>query len=203
MLLGLIILRESYSKSTYLSLVPICGGVALACYSGDSLNWWSFALAMASNFCFSARSVYTKVLNASHSHAFDEINLFYAISWIGLVFLLPIMAVMEGGELLQIVSGAKSGLYSEIDFYSVAVLLCMNGAMFAVYNLASYAVLRRTELVTHSVLNVFRRVFIIAFTCVYFHIQLSAVSIVGITIATIGVLLFSAFRKADKAVSKP
>lgn len=201
-LLGLILLKESYSRSTYLSLVPICGGVALACYSGETLNMWSFSLAMASNFCFSARSVYTKVLNTTHAHSFDEINLFYAISWIGLIILLPIMAVMEGPDLLAIVSGAH-GKYSEVDFYSVLVLLCMNGAMFAVYNLASYAVLKRTELVTHSVLNVFRRVFIIGFTCMYFHIELSFVSIVGISIATVGVLLFSMFRKAEKAAVRP
>ena len=203
-LLGLIILQESYSRATYLSLVPICGGVALACYNNDLFHFWSFALAMASNFCFSARSVYTKVLNVSNVGSFDEINLFYAISWRGLLLLLPVTAVVEGRTIFHIAydsnnySTANSTLPSGVDFPTIAALLVLNGIMFAVYNLASYAVLKRTELVTHSVLNVFRRVFIIAFTCAYFQVPLTAFSIGGIAVATVGVLLFSTLRKGDK-----
>ena len=208
-LLGLLLLKESYSSSTYLSLLPICGGVALACYNNDSFHVWSFALAMASNFCFSARSVYTKVLNASNVSGFDEVNLFYAISWRGLVFLLPVTLLMEGRTMLEIAFGNNhgtitnmGGVYSSANFAMIALLLMLNGSMFAFYNLASYGVLKRTELVTHSVLNVFRRVFIIAFTSVYFHVQLTVYSIVGVGLATIGVLLFSTSRKAAKGAAK-
>jgi len=207
-LLGLLLLKESYSSSTYLSLLPICGGVALACYNNDYFHAWSFALAMASNFCFSARSVYTKVLNASNVSGFDEVNLFYAISWRGLVFLLPVTLLMEGRTVLEIAFGNKGGIIgmgdvsSSSNFAIIALLLMLNGAMFAFYNLASYAVLKRTELVTHSVLNVFRRVFIIAFTSVYFHVPLTVYSIVGVGLATMGVLLFSTSRKAAKGAAK-
>lgn len=204
-LLGLLLIKESYSGSTYLSLLPICGGVALACYNNDSFHFWSFALAMASNFCFSARSVYTKVLNASNISNFDEVNLFYAISWRGLLFLLPVTLLMEGQTVLQIVfnkNGSTGASDINANFTIISLLLALNGSMFALYNLASYGVLKRTELVTHSVLNVFRRVFIIAFTSVYFHVQLTVYSIVGVALATIGVLLFSTSRKAAKGTAK-
>ena len=94
------------------------------------------------------------------------------------------------------------GVVSSANFAMIALLLMLNGSMFAFYNLASYGVLKRTELVTHSVLNVFRRVFIIAFTSVYFHVQLTVYSIVGVGLATIGVLLFSTSRKAAKGAAK-
>lgn len=71
--------------------------------------------------------------------------------------------------------------------------------MFAMYNLASYAVLKRTELVTHAVLNVFRRVFIIVFTSLYFRVELTMLSDVGVGVATLGVLLFSLLQRLDRS----
>jgi hypothetical protein len=46
-------------------------------------------------------------------------------------------------------------------------------------------------LVTHAVLNVFRRVVIIVFTAVFFNIQLSSFNILGVFLAISGVLLYT------------
>lgn len=205
-LLGLTLLREKYSRLTYLSLLPICGGVALACYNKETINMLGLVMALTSNVCFSARSVYTKVLGSLPSGAYDEINLFYAISWRGLLFLFPVMAVMEGSRVLEFVINkeihAKSIVHAsdhaQTSMLYLLILLVVNGVTFAAYNLTSYAVLKKTELVTHSVLNVFRRVFIIAFTSFYFHTQLTYMSIVGITVAIVGVLLFNSRKRFDK-----
>lgn len=187
--------------------MPICGGVALACYNNDAVQFWCFTLSMASNFGFSARAIFTKILNSVQNSSFDEINLFFSISWRGLVFLLPITALMEGRSIMALLnnnmqSAVQSSLPAqrmEIDVSIVLALLALNGATFAAYNLASYAVLKRTELVTHAVLNVFRRVFIIVFTSLYFQVQLSVYAITGVGVATAGVLLFSVFQRIDKS----
>lgn len=205
-LIGLVVLRESYSRWTYLSLLPICGGVALACYSNETIQLLGCTMALASNVCFSARSVYTKVLNALSAGSLDETNMFYAISWRGLLFLLPVMIVMEGYSIIGYVSDGGlqgksaelNGITSPTSIWTLLFLLTINGATFAAYNLTSYVVLKKTELVTHSVLNVFRRVFIIAFTSVYFHVQLSSSAVVGIVLAIAGVLFFSSCRRFDK-----
>lgn len=70
------------------------------------------------------------------------------------------------------------------------------------------AVLGRTDLVTHAVLNVFRRVFIILFTSYYFSVHLSTLNAFGVTMAVAGVLLFSyskstenKFKEKDKKPS--
>ena len=212
--LGLILLKESYSRYTYSSLIPICGGVALSCYNNDVFDLVGFSMAMASNFCFSARSVYAKMLSALSrgTHSLDEINMFFHISIIGLLFLIPITAVFEGQRIMEMIfdNTAATRLTQEslqihrhevdANVTTLLFLLVMNGTMFAAYNLASYVVLRGTELVTHSVLNVFRRVFIIGFTSFYFQAPLRMMSIIGIGIATGGVLLFSYFRKFDKRI---
>lgn len=209
-LIGLLFMNEVYSGSTYVSLLPICAGVALACYNNDSFHLQGFILAMASNFCFSARAVYTKMLNSAHPNAVDDITLFCAISVRGLVFLLPITLLIEGSTIWDTVLtsyNAASAPATDMTpgaaaaaagMWVLPLLALLNGCMFAGYNLTSYIVLRRTELVTHSVLNVFRRVFIIVFTSFYFQSQMTVMSMVGIILATLGVLAFSSARKNDK-----
>jgi EamA domain-containing membrane protein RarD len=206
-LIGLLFMNEAYNAQTYISLVPICLGIGMACYNNDSFTIVGFGLAMCSNFCFSARAVYTKMLNSAHPKALSDIGLFHAISVTGMLFLFPVALLTEGSALwgllynqpsghgaLSSITGSSGGTNATV----MCLLAVVNGATFAGYNLTSYVVLRRTELVTHSVLNVFRRVFIIAFTTVYFHAQLSALAVFGILLATVGVLLFAIARRSEK-----
>lgn len=190
-------MNETYNANTYFSLLPICAGIALACYNNDSISLLGFALAMASNFCFSARAVYTKMLNSAHPNATCDINLFHALSVRGLVLLLPLGLLMEGSQVRSMLVVQHSEITMS-GAYMMLLLAALNGAMFAAYNLTSYVVLRRTELVTHSVLNVFRRLFIILFTTVYFRAQLSVLATCGILLATVGVLVFGLARRNDK-----
>jgi hypothetical protein len=64
------------------------------------------------------------------------------------------------------------------------------------------AVLGRTDLVTHAVLNVFRRVFIILFTSYYFALPLSMLNACGVALADGGVMGFSYSRYLEAAEKK-
>ena len=200
--LGLMLLSESYTFITYLTLIPICTGVALSCYNNDSFNAIGFFIASASNLCFSARAVYTKLLS-SQWKSIDEVNLFYNISYRGLYLLIPTTILFEGRKMMEMYSIYSLTLNfsktSSSNYYYVDLifLMTLNGFMFAVYNVLSYLVLKRTELVTHSVLNVFRRVFIILFTSIYFQVTFSIHTGLGIVLAIVGVLLFGKFKKLN------
>ncbi len=209
-LIGLFFFNEGTTVRTYLTLVPICLGVGLSCYHNEDFNVLGFVLAASSNVCFSSRAVLAKKLSIAHPDVTDEVNLFASISLYGLVALVPITAFMEGRQLasLWIAQVQPQGYMqsaqdaqSALDLVHVSTLLLLNGSMFAVYNLMSYVVLRHTDLVTHSVLNVFRRVFIILFTSYYFGIVLSTFNMGGIGIAVAGVILFGYFRSTDKPKS--
>jgi uncharacterized membrane protein len=73
----------------------------------------------------------------------------------------------------------------------------MNGVTFAIGSLMTYFVLHRTDLITHSVLNVFRRVFTISVSAVFFNVTLNFANIAGITIAILGVACFAHFKSKD------
>jgi solute carrier family 35 protein E1 len=202
-LIGLLFFNEGVSTRTYLTLIPICIGVGISCYNNDAFNAVGFALAAMSNICFSTRAVLAKKINISYPDSIDDINLFSSISLDGLVFLLPFTAIFEGRSILSYYHQSTAIQYEnpeghQSNITTLLELLLINGLMFATYNLVSYLVLRRTDLITHSVLNAFRRVFIILFTSFYFNHVLSSFNCLGITVAVIGVLMFGYFRSHDR-----
>lgn len=195
--IGYVFIKESVSYRTYATLLPICLGVATSCYHNDSFNMLGLVLAALSNLCFSSRAVIAKKLNTQYAEAIDDISMFSLISLQGLTFLIPITIIMEGRDILTMFFLDKS-FGSALESRALLLQLIINGSMFALYNLVSYLVLRRTDLITHSVLNAFRRVFIIIFTTYFFDTSLSAFNMLGIFIAIVGVVLFGYSRLMDK-----
>lgn len=59
-----------------------------------------------------------------------------------------------------------------ISLSNLMLLFVINGVFYTFYNFASFLVLSRTNLVTHAVLNVCRRVVIILFTSYYFQVYI-------------------------------
>ena len=116
------------------------------------------------------------IINISYGQI-DEILLFAYISQIGLCILIPITLFIEGFGIVNL-------LYSNniaYIFYFISIIV-MNGIAYSTYNIVSFLVLSRTELVTHAVLNVFRRVFIIVMTSWFFQVLYSMCIIVYICV---------------------
>jgi solute carrier family 35 protein E1 len=189
--LGYFFYREGTSIQTYLSLIPICTGVAISCIDDLSFNFYGFLAAAASNFCFSGRAVLTKHLFRKFPNCIDEISMFAQISKVGLIILIPFMILLESHMIISL-------LYNEsYKVMEILILLILNGCAYSTYNVTSFLVLARTNLVTHAVFNCFRRVFIILFTCYYFQVVLSPLNIIGVGIAVIGVLFFAYSKHKD------
>ena len=192
-ILGYIYYAEVLTWQTYVCLVPVCIGVATSCYSDDNFDMLGFIFAASSNIGFSCRAVFAKLLSRQHPDALDEVSLFTHVSFIGLMILLPCCLIFEGGEIYRV-------LDEGVHYIDILVLLLINGIAYATYNLMSFMVMMRVNIVTHAVLNVFRRVFIIIITSIYFGNELSWINLGGIFIAVIGVLCFSIFRKEKRNV---
>lgn len=176
---------------TYSTLLPICAGVGISCIDKATFQLGCFLFAAASNVCFSGRAVISKKMFSTFPGAIDELLLFAYISRIGLVILLPCAWYMEWDLIwaLKIEPTQWLGEYF--------LLLVLNGVAYTAYNLLSFMVLSRTDLVTHAVLNVFRRVAIISFTTWFFSTRLSGLNVVGVVVAVIGVLLFALSKNRD------
>lgn len=192
-ILGQIFCPEYASWMTYASLLPIWFGVSMACYGDSAFPFWGVVFAMASNIGFSGRAVATKKLCTLNDAKLDETMLFGQISMIGLVLLVPLALMFDRDVVLNNNWHNPSDAiesYSS-NWLSFLFVLVFNGLAYTAYNLASFLVLTRTNLVTHAVLNACRRVVIILFSAWFFSVTISTTNILGIFIAVGGVLWFA------------
>jgi solute carrier family 35, member E1 len=199
-ILGYYLVNEVASSSTYLTLLPICVGVALACLSDYNFHAFGFLFALLSNFCFSYRAVIAKQLyhlaltisQSSSSHSsLDETQLFHAISLIGIMIVGPLTLFLESHTILGKLS--SESFIGPTAFYVLSCTL-LNGLAYTMYNVLSFYALRRSDVITHAVLNVFRRVVIITASIFFFHVAVTPLNLFGIVLAILGVVAFTATR---------
>ena len=195
-IMGFFVLKEEATLATYLTLIPICAGVSISCFHDDSFALNGFLFAAASNICFSGRAVLAKKLLKQYPGSITELEMFRLISLMGLAVLVPLTLVTEGAEIYAFLSGDATMTQT---YWELLSLLFLNGLAYSVYNLTSFLVLGRTNLVTHAVLNCFRRVFIIVFTAMYFNVEISRFNMLGVALAVIGVCLFAHYRALKKS----
>lgn len=201
--LGYLILKEKNTVLTYFTLIPIVFGVALSCISDTSLHVVGAIFAFLSNICFSLRAVLAKKMLVVYPGSMDTFTLFGHISFIGVAILIPLAYIWEKdilyADLIQTVDTAF------IDGrISMGLLFLYNGLAYTTYNIVSFMVLNRSNIVTHAVLNCFRRVFIIICTSYYFDVPLTYSNLMGVGIAVVGVIMFGIskhYANAKQAIS--
>lgn len=154
------------------SLIPVvCGASMSALGSADATLAGTVACA-ASNACFAARGVLTKVIRARH--AADNYSLFLHINVIG--------ALMAGAYV--VVAGAAVVLPESMT------ILVINGVAFWAYLQLSWLVLARVTAVTHSVCNAMRRPVVILAGWLQFGNEITSLNACGIALACGGAALY-------------
>ena len=147
----------------------------------------------------------------------DELTLFARIASTGCLLLLPLTVLWEGKDICDFLSSGDSSsgggggaaaplspLTSLPPLLSVGELLLLllgNGVAYYLYNVLSFFVLKRTDILVHAVLNVCRRMAIIVFTALYFSVHVSRLNAAGIALALCGVLLYSSKRNLNTSIN--
>ena len=93
-ILGFFFFQEGTHLTTYLTLIPICGGVAIACMGNASYSLMGLLASAASNVGFASRSVFSKRFNKLFPGGLDEVSLFGYISKIGMYLFAVVMISM-------------------------------------------------------------------------------------------------------------
>lgn len=187
-ILAYALLGEAERMQTYASLLPVVYGVGMASSGEAGGSLAAFAATVGSNFGFSARAVFAKQLKRDYPKsppALSDVSLFFQISWMGLLVLLPFAALAEGEKMREAVDSPS---FEGLRFMSVILL---NGMMYTAYNQFSFMVLSRVSTATHAVLNVLRRVCVIGATTFFFGTPLSFVNMEGMIVAVLGMLWFT------------
>ncbi|CAN1814787.1 Xylulose 5-phosphate/phosphate translocator, chloroplastic [Linum perenne] len=180
-------LGEIYPLKVWLSILPIVMGCSLAAVTEVSFNFEGLSGAMISNFGFVLRNIYSKK-SLQNFKDIDGLNLYGMISFVSLVYLLPVAIFVEGSQWVQGYHTALAAVPNPFDFYSM--VLC-SGIFYHLYNQSSYQALDDISPLTFSVGNTMKRVVVIVATVLFFRNPVKPLNALGSAIAIFGTFLYS------------
>jgi len=188
--LSAVMLGSIYHPITYLTLVPIVGGVALASLKELSFTWLGFLAAMFSNISSALRGILAKTsMGGGVGENMTEANLYGVLTILAFLFILPVsLAIESPAAIMASVSAAKAGGLTSGYLWTQSL---MAGAFYYLYNEVAFLALGRVNPVTHAVGNTIKRVVIIIASVIAFKTPISSLGIIGSSIAITGTLLYS------------
>ena len=165
--------REALTVSTIMSVMILITGACLFVVMDASFNVWGVVAAVCSNIAFPVRNIYLKKLSNFWNNSLQKYAIISAYS---AVLLLPVISL-------------KAVATKELFAVSRAESFVSSLSHFA-YNVASIGVLQRVSPLTHAILNLSKRVFVILVNIAYFQTALSTVMLVGLLVFFIGIVLY-------------
>eukprot|EP00522_Entomoneis_paludosa_P013072 CAMPEP_0172451522 /NCGR_PEP_ID=MMETSP1065-20121228/9536_1 /TAXON_ID=265537 /ORGANISM="Amphiprora paludosa, Strain CCMP125" /LENGTH=322 /DNA_ID=CAMNT_0013203485 /DNA_START=6 /DNA_END=974 /DNA_ORIENTATION=- len=182
----------------YLMLIPIVGGVGLACVKegkGVEINVEAFMYASMANAAAALKGKFgssvTKSLKADASKNMDAANVYAVMNIISFLCTVPFVVINELPTLQQEwdLAVEKHGLEP------LAYNLLMSGFCFYIYNEFAFAFTASVGAVTSSVLNTAKRVIIIVVSSVVFQEVMERNTVIGSAIAICGTFAYSLASK--------
>ena len=188
--LSAVLLGAVYSPITYLTLLPIVGGVALASLKELSFTWIGFIAAMGSNLSSALRGILAKkTMGGGVGENMTEANLYAVLTILAFIAIMPISLAIESPAMIgSTVSAALASGFSARYLWVQSILA---GAFYYLYNEVAFLALGRVNPVTHAVGNTIKRVVIIVASVIAFKTPISTLGVIGSSIAIIGTLLYS------------
>eukprot|EP00054_Salpingoeca_dolichothecata_P026640 m.191765 g.191765 ORF g.191765 m.191765 type:complete len:306 (+) comp25720_c2_seq1:203-1120(+) len=188
--ISVVFFHGSYPTMVYMTLLPIVIGIAFVAATDANFALSGFLSVCISNCCFTTRSILSKQLFAAK--VVDNINLYYYLSWLSALFILPLAIVLESQKLLADQSWMSLPMLGQI---------VGNGIFHFAYNQLSFVILGKVAALTHSIGNAARRFVIIMGAVLYFGTPLTALNQLGIVFLVIGVFGY-AYAKSRPASIK-
>jgi len=188
--LSALMLGAFYSPITYLTLLPIVGGVALASLKELSFTWVGFIAAMGSNLSSALRGILAKkTMGGGVGENMTEANLYAVLTILAFIAMVPISLALEApAAVMACWNSALAAGFTAKYLWTQSLLA---GAFYYLYNEVAFLALGRVNPVTHAVGNTIKRVVIIIASVIAFKTPISTLGIIGSTIAILGTLLYS------------
>ncbi|KAL3925257.1 MAG: hypothetical protein SGILL_000535 [Bacillariaceae sp.] len=182
----------------YCMLIPIVGGVGLACVKegkGVDINVQAFLYASLANAAASLKgklgSSATKALKSDPSKNMDAANVYGVMNIISFIFTVPFVAVNE----LPTLGATWEAAAQTYGASQIAKNIVVSGLFFYFYNECAFAFTAHVGSVTSSVLNTAKRVIIIVVSSIVFQEAMERNTVVGSAIAIGGTFAYSMTSK--------
>lgn len=189
----------------YLMLLPIVGGVGLACIKegkGVDINYEAFMYASMANAAAAFKgklgSSVTKALKADKSKNMDAANVYAVMNIISFFCTVPFVVVTE----LPTLQKEWDLAVEKFGLQALATNLILSGFCFYIYNEFAFAFTSHVGAVTSSVLNTAKRVIIIVVSSIVFQEAMERNTVLGSAIAICGTFAYSMASKKPAAKTK-
>ena len=186
----------------YAMLVPIVGGVGLACIKegkGVDINVEAFAFASMANVAAALKgklgSSVTKALKSDKSKNMDAANVYAVMNIISFLCSVPLVVVNEMSTLNEVWAAAAE----EHGANEIIKNIVLSGICFYFYNEFAFAFTAQVGAVTSSVLNTAKRVIIIVVSSIVFQEAMERNTVIGSAIAISGTFAYSLASKKKPA----
>lgn len=189
----------------YVMLIPIVGGVGLACIKegkGVDINVPAFLFASLANAAASLKgklgSSVTKSLKSDPSKNMDAANVYGVMNIISFFFTIPFVAFTELPTLSETFAKAAEEHGSDEIIKNIVI----SGLFFYFYNECAFALTSLVGSVTSSVLNTAKRVIIIVVSSIVFQEAMERNTVLGSAIAICGTFAYSLTSKKPAPKTK-
>lgn len=189
----------------YMMLIPIVGGVGLACVKegkGIEINVGAFTYASMANMAAALKGKVggsvTKSLKGDASKNMDSANVYGVMNIISFLFTVPAVIAFEASTLEEEWNKAVA----EHGANDVLLNVALSGFFFYIYNEFAFAFTASVGAVTSSVLNTAKRVIIIVVSAILFNEAMERNTVIGSAIAIGGTFAYSLASKKKAAAPK-
>jgi solute carrier family 35 protein E1 len=189
----------------YAMLIPIVGGVGLACVKegkGVDINYTAFMYASVANLAAALKGKIggsvTKSLKANKSKNMDSANVYAVMNIISFLCTVPMVVIAEGSTLKEEWDHAVEQHGAQTLITNIA----LSGFFFYIYNEFAFAFTAQVGAVTSSVLNTAKRVIIIVVSSIIFVEPMERNTVMGSAIAICGTFGYSLASKAKGGTKK-
>jgi solute carrier family 35, member E1 len=189
----------------YMMLIPIVGGVGLACVKegkGVDINVEAFLYASLANAAAALKgklgSSVTKSLESNVTKNMDAANVYGVMNIVSFLCTIPFVLYNEGSSFQT----AWAEAVEKFGAHEIIKNIVVSGFFFYFYNECAFAFTALVGSVTSSVLNTAKRVIIIVVSAVVFQEAMERNTIIGSAIAIGGTFAYSLTSSAPASKKK-
>ncbi|GFE54169.1 phosphoenolpyruvate phosphate [Babesia ovis] len=183
----------SMSPMTFLTLLPILGGVAMASVKDINFSYLAFAASLASNICASIRRIEAKKFLKQDlskiGQNLDASNISSLVTIFSSLFLAP-LALLESPKWATVYNSLLYK-FSNKGLLKLARHIALSGFFYILYTEVSFIALSQLTPVSHAVANTLKRIFLIITSSVFFNTKITSMGLYGSATAITGALLYS------------
>ncbi|CAK9034208.1 unnamed protein product [Durusdinium trenchii] len=180
------------------TLLPICGGVAMASSSGGSISSAGVCFAMLSNLAFCCRTFCLQRLQRNKLNQLDDLAVFFNVSGLS-TFLMPgLELAVEASEVLP----AVQSLMSRGRLWSFGSDMLASSIAFFFYQFIQLLVMSKLSPLAFSVLTPIVKALMIVTLTLCYGDNISAFSASGIALSVGGGYLFTRAKSVTEVAKK-